>query len=727
MGTDTALAVSGRVPLVPDESFDLDVKGEARLELFETWLDDSDVQGEASLDLHIKGLRTAPAATGALRIDLGAVTWQGIRATDISALLVANEDTLDLSEMSGKLLGGTIRLSGEWPFFRPVLERTTKLDFTVSEIDLGQLLPQQDSGIRPFFDVSAIGSIQLPELDPKTFMGSGELGQLQTSLGDLTLRNDAPIAWRLDGGKASLTGLRIVGGETDLLVDAAADMTSASAGWRVNLRGTLDDRFVDPLLLSAWDATLSGSTEIDLLLRSTAEGPRFDGVGSWDEARIVLRKPALVLSNMKGEARFEGETITLENLEAEAGGGSVRGTAVFELSDLRTLSAVDLELEASSVSFPYPEGMQSRVAGDLRLTGSPERYLLSGEMRLLEGLYQRETTLETELLGAIERYGVRVVRPEAGVVHLDITARTVEDFRIENTLAQMAAGANLRITGTLSEPELDGVLTARPEGTFQLGRNRYTIDSGRVLLRGYPLQPAELDIAASTSVSSTDINVRIQGPIDNVELQLEAPGRDDLTRADLAALLVTGRTLTTTDGFENVSGRQGRILGEQLAFYLGGALTQVVRQGLGQSFPLDIVTVGPDQLSTEVNPQIRFTIGKAVTKELFVTYSVGLQNAQNQLWIFDYKLPKQLAFRATRTEDNALNFGLSQKLHLDFPDRPERPSVRMTRKKISTLRLEGSPDGLESQLAEQLRLRSGREYDYWKSREDGGAIDSISP
>ncbi len=80
-----------------------------------------------------------------------------------------------------------------------------------------------------------------------------------------------------------------------------------------------------------------------------------------------------------------------------------------------------------------------------------------------------------------------------------------------------------------------------------------------------------------------------------------------MTRADIASLLVTGRTLTTTDGFENVSGRQGRILGEQLAFYLGGALTQVVRQGLGQSFPLDIVTVGPDQLSTEVNPQIRFT------------------------------------------------------------------------------------------------------------------------
>ncbi len=139
-----------------------------------------------------------------------------------------------------------------------------------------------------------------------------------------------------------------------------------------------------------------------------------------------------------------------------------------------------------SVSFPYPEGMQSRVAGDLRLTGSPERYLLSGEIRLLEGLYQREITLETELLGAIERHGVRVVRPETGVVQLDIAARTVEDFQIENTLAQMAAGANLRITGTLSEPELDGVLTARPEGTFRLGRNRYTIDSGTVAASRLP-------------------------------------------------------------------------------------------------------------------------------------------------------------------------------------------------------------------------------------------------
>jgi outer membrane protein insertion porin family len=722
VATDSILSVSGRVPLVPDERFDLSIRGEARLELLRAWLEEYDIQGEASLDLGIKGLRTAPAANGMLHVDLGAMTWQGIRATDISLLLEAKEDTLQLREMSGRLLDGTIQLSAEWPFFRPVVARTAKLTFAASEIDLGQLIQTQDSAIRPLLRVSAKGSIQLPELGPETFVGSGEIHQLQTSLGDLALRNEAPVGWSIDNGRVVLTGLHVVGGETDLLVDAAADVTSANAGWQLNLRGVLDDRFVDPLLMSTADATLSGTTHLDLMLKHTSEGPRLDGVGSWDQSRLVLRDPPLVLTNFEGEARFEGKTVTLANLQAEAEGGSVRGAAVIELAALQELSAVELELAASSISLPYPEGMQSRVSGDLRLVGSPERYLLSGEVRLLEGLYQRELTLETELLEAVERHGVRLVRPETSVLQLDIAVRTVEDFRIENRLAQMAAGANLRITGTLSEPELDGVLTARPEGTFRLGRNRYTIDSGTVLLRGYPLQPAELDFSAGTSVSDTDIKVKIRGPVDNIELQLEAPERDDLTRADIASLLVTGRTLTTTDGFENVSGQQGRILGEQLAFYLGGALTQVVRQGLGQSVPLDIVSVGPDVLGTEVDPQIRFTIGKAVTEELFVTYSVGLENAQNQLWIFDYKLPKQLAVRATRKEDNELNFGLSQKLHLDFPSRPERSSVTRKRQKISDVRLEGSPENLESALADELRLQPGREYDYWKSREDSDRL-----
>ncbi len=104
--------------------------------------------------------------------------------------------------------------------------------------------------------------------------------------------------------------------------------------------------------------------------------------------------------------------------------------------------------------------------------------------------------------------------------------------------------------------------------------------------------------------------------------------------------------------------------------------------------PFDRVSVDPGQIGSEVDPGVRFSLGKAVTRDLFLTYSISLNDTQSQLWILDYQLPKNLALRGVRQEDNTFAGGVSQKLNWYVRGRP-RGSGPDKRSKIVSVELAG--------------------------------------
>ncbi len=219
-------------------------------------------------------------------------------------------------------------------------------------------------------------------------------------------------------------------------------------------------------------------------------------------------------------------------------------------------------------------------------------------------------------------------------------------------------------------------------------------------------------------MSGIEIIVRLHGPVDDINMELRAPDHSMLSQGDIASLLVTGRTLANVSDLQSVTGQERQIVGEQLASYLSGTFTNLVQRGLGDVLPFDTISVAPSTLETDISPEIRFSIGKAITEDLFITYSIGLDNVQSQLWIVDYRLPKKLALRATRKEDNEFAGRLSQQLEFDFPGRPARSDETIKRAKVAKVDIFGGPVELEGQLSKKVRLRPGKSFDYWISQED---------
>lgn len=719
VGTGTAIAVAGRVSLTADEGFDLRLKGAARLELLEPAFAGVGLAGQASVDLHLLGSLDELELFGDVTLEGAQGTFHGSRLSEITGRIEGDAHRIFLQSLTGKLLGGTFRLQGELPLPSAQTPEPHRLQFEITQFDLAELLPErEDYAADPILRFSASGFLETPRLSGSAIRGSGTISGIRAGLGELEIGNDEPATWSMEAGRLALPRLRLEGGQTDLRARAAVRLTEEGFAWEASLQGSLDNALVNPLLGAAGDIVISGTTEVDLNVRSAPEGPRFDGNGSFEGAQVVIREPPLVFSNIRGKMRFEDQEIALSGITADVGGGKVEGSGTIALAGLDALGPMDLELSADSVRLLYPEGMRSEQSGSFRFSGGPDRFLLSGDLRLLQSLFSRDLTLETELLSSLPRETVRLSGEDsfAEKVRLDVRAQTVEDLQIDNNLAKLQAGGNVLVSGTLASPEIDGVFTARSEGTFQLGRNQYLIQSGRIVLRGYPSEPPELDLDTRTTVSGVDIVMQIRGTPDNLSTELRAPDRPELSRADLASLLVTGRTLADTPDLERLSGQEREVLTEQLVSYLGGTFAGLAEKGLSQVLPFNRVSVDPARIASEVDPEVRFTLGMGITEQLLVTYSVGLNNSQSQLWVVDYSLPKRLRLRASQLEDD-LTGSVSQRLFLDFHRAAEssRPDPRL---RIASVHIEGGLPGFEQKMKKEVHMKAGDHFDYWKAQGD---------
>jgi outer membrane protein assembly complex protein YaeT len=79
-----------------------------------------------------------------------------------------------------------------------------------------------------------------------------------------------------------------------------------------------------------------------------------------------------------------------------------------------------------------------------------------------------------------------------------------------------------------------------------------------------------------------------------------------------------------------------------------------------RAFHLEKFKIEPLLVSNEANPAARFTFGKGLTNNLFLTYSLSLSNSSNQTWIADYSLFRNLSIRALRRDDGSYNTSLRQ-------------------------------------------------------------------
>jgi outer membrane protein assembly complex protein YaeT len=708
VGEDTAIGIDGVVPLSRDGSVVVHARGASRLELLRPWFPDLDPEGRANVDVRIEGALPDPWLRGELSLEEASARFGGISIENVEARAAWSDRALAVESLTGNALGGSFRVAGELP---PQLDAgaPSRLQFEARELDPLRLVP----GEKPEFleeaelRIAVAGDLQGKGTDLSRWQGTGTIESVRFAMRGLDTRSESPGSWRFENGRLLVSNLRIASRETRLTLDGEVQPFPAPLSWSVRASGRVDHE-LSRVFLEDLGLSLAGATDLDLRMEKHGDQPLdLAGRGEFTHARLLVREPAIAFTNASGEIALSPGTISLTRLSADAGGGKVEAEGFFSLEG-GSLREVDLGGKSRSVRLNYPEGLRSEVNGDLRLRGHPDRLRLTGDVELARALLSRDISVESEILQSLSRVSAAAApSPFASRVDLDLRVRASEAFRVDNNLARMEASVNLTVLGSLATPEIDGIASVRPGGRFRFGGNEYRIETGRILLEGYPGAPAELDITARTSVGPYDIRLVLRGPTDGLSTELNSDSHPDLSQGDVASLLLTGRTLS------EISSASRDVVSQSVVSYLGATLADLAKLGIGEALPFEILTLEPSLIAGEADPGARFTLGARFDNSLSLVYSIGLDNAEDQIWVIDYELPRRLRTQIVRDEDNEYALGISQEVRFDVR---HRERSKPPREAISELRVvfEGDAWGLADEVRGFFDVKSGARFDYWE-------------
>lgn len=497
--------------------------------------------------------------------------------------------------------------------------------------------------------VVASGEVRVagPLLQPGALRVEADAAELLVSFPDYPVRNDGPLDVAVRDGHLQVRQLRLAGEGTDLAVEG--DLALLEDGpVRLRAEGRADLR-----ALSGITRRLRGRGDARLRLdvSGTRDAPRVEGVVELEGVGLRARGFPHGLDDVEGIVRFSESEARFEALRGRLAGGEVSlgGSASYAGG---RLAAFDVDGTGRDVSLRYPEGLRSRVDADLRFFGDAENQWLTGRLDVRQAAWTRRYDLASELLAG----GTLFAEPTGGLgegVRLDLEIEAPGTLRIDNNLATLEASADLRLQGTDQAP----VLLGRAEverGRVYFQGNTYVIRRGVIDF----VNPRRIDplfeIEAETRLRSYRVTLRANGTLDRVSPTLTSD--PPLSAVQILSLLAGAEDVSS---LTQAQADRANLAATGAATLAAGALSEEVglERGAERLFGLNRFSIDPSVLRGGVTrPSARLTVGKRLTPDLNVLYSVDLSGTEERLLSVEYTLSDRLSLLLTSSDPDGVGF-----------------------------------------------------------------------
>ena len=552
----------------------------------------------------INGKISANGPTNALAVRLQATVAKLMNAP---ARLAASA-TLNLDQRSAVLAAFTASWHGLDAALRGPAAVQTKPDLAVRHLNLalngGSI--SLDGVLSPRLDVRAAVS-DLPVSLAKLFAPAVDAAGTVSATADLTGRTSAPA------GRLTLTarGIALRGGPAAAL--PAADFTAAAtlarssanidvalhAGPNValnadglaplsragpvdlHLTGVLDLRLLDPIL-AASGSLVHGVITPDVTVTGTAAAPDVAGSVVLANGTVTNIGTGLSLTGIAAQITAAGRVITLHDVTATAGAGSIGGHGTVDLAAPGI--AIDLALNAANASPIASDLLTENLNAALTVKGALNgRLALGGSVTILKANINIPKTLPAGVanLPILNRGAPPPpLPPPAPDIALNLLLRAANQIFIRGDGLFAELGGKLVIGGTAAHPDPEGGFTLI-RGSFALGGKTLQFTKGVVSFNGAGFSPT-LDLEASTTSGNVTSTLVIGGTAAKPTITLTSS--PPLPSDEILANLLFGQ------GTQNLSAFQ--------AAQLAAALAQLSGIG-GGADPLGSVrnALGLDELS----------------------------------------------------------------------------------------------------------------------------------
>jgi outer membrane protein insertion porin family len=706
-GVHSSLSMDGTLPLTRDGAIDLKLDGPIGLEALSIFFPTLEARGTVRLGLRIQGTRGRPVFEGELAITQGSGRFRGIPWDNLELLVKADKDQARLEALSLRVLGGEVKANGNLSL--SPRDRGSQVAFEWARLDAGLLLSAGSDASRSSILLSGRGRLSIPELKISSLSGNGQITEIVTSIGNPPISLQKAVDWTFDKGSFSHSPLQLAGEKTDLEIFLKTSAIAPRPEFNIRISGRFNAASVGELI-PGLSISFSDTTTIQLKIEQKPGA--LSGQVSLDGGRIQLSNPPLSISQIQAQLSLDGQVLDVTSLKGKISSGSVEASGRLQFKDLGTLPQADLRFALADVPLVPAEGIFSLVSGQMRLEGDSHQYNLSGNITVPRAFFRREMDAASESLSLIDRQ-LKILEGRSSLSeHIALNVKIqVRDFRVENSLAQLSAEGTISATGTLSRPEIGGTISVDAGGSLNLGRAQIQISDGRVVLDGYPDGPIKLEVGGITRISGVVIEMRVQGPLDNLQTQLQAPYRSDLTQGDLLMLLMTGRTS------QAAVSEAGTVAAENLA----GAMGDMLQKGAGDRVYID---VSSDQsfFSYDTDPTTWFSLGKEVLPGFYVIYEKDLASARQRI-VFSY-MPKEkpFRFRLIGEDDGRTMLEANHRLEIGLRASRDPGGERPGQDRVGQLSFKGKSPFDDMKLQKFIKLKPGKKYDAWAAQKDADKI-----
>jgi len=622
------------------------------------WLGVPDViQGRVNAaNFVVVGTPTSPLIEGQATIDDLQFRQQFFEHAVVNVSVEIDDDDNDEIVIAEIVAGDQLTLEIELNTFERGYPFTGSARFT--DYDAARM-----TGMEPG-TVTATGTAEFSgELsDFRTLEGLGEVLELRVRLSEDDLITAPPFPFEFDDQDVVLSNVDLsnveLSDETTLLTVDGEVSLAPEAPIELDIMGELDLSLLYPRYV---DFVTSGTLLIEGDIRGTLQNPQLnDGRATLIDTAVGHPSILVGLSGLNGELAFDGERITLIDIEGVAGGGEVTIDGTVGLDGIRP-SDLDLRVDASGVRLRTPEGFRIVFDATLSVGGTVEAPSMTGNVDVV-GLAFDESF--EDFIAVFEEPLGEGLASDAGPwdgLTLALHVEGDQGIRIDNELVRVDARLDLDIGGTMGQPTITGHVESL-DGVLDLQGNRYLITRGNVdFVDPIGIEP-RIDLQAETELRDYRVILMLTGLANDfrVEMRSDPP----LPQLEIISLIAGGRTreeLADVNGVGALPTSEELFQGAAAATFMNDLLAERVgsRFGLGSLVRLDPFLVG-----AENNPVARITISEQITRDLIITYSQDLSSTRQEIILIEYFLDNNTSFIASRDETGAM--GLDIRLRKRF-------------------------------------------------------------
>jgi TamB, inner membrane protein subunit of TAM complex len=424
--------------------------------------------------------------------------------------------------------------------------------------------------------------------------------------------------------------------ENDFSADA--DIPFAGESVSIDVKGG----FSNLDLIFPWPG-VKGRLDYEARVRGIPPSPQINGAIKIHGPVLPVPQFSQALTDYSGQVNVEGGRFLVQSLTGKLGGGDFTGSGEVTLRKGGEIG-IDCSFGGKGMLLSPLERTRALTDASLRLIKDAKHFVLEGDVTVRRLFWRRE--IQEKFSFSSRSYPRYQEKPGFfDDLALNIRLKADDNAWMSNSLGQIRGRFDLSVTGEVKAPILLGTIeTLSGEVIFQ--DRKFQILRGRLSFFNPSSIEPYLDFRAETYVKDYRVTITLSGLPSQLIPQFSSS--PPLPPEDVLALLAQGEAYKRQYRTETSSQ-----LGT--ASLLSFTLTEGAQKRAEKLFSLDRFRIDPFLLGSSAEMTARLTVGKRISKDLYIYYSTNLTRQTEEIIRLEWDLSKFLIV-GTRNEIGRLSF-----------------------------------------------------------------------